>query len=101
MHYSPELPLHESIKALDKKGMDIIEQCNLTEFLDYMAETNNTICGRFPIQILLAAIEASKADKKTNADCKFTFYDQSSKVKNFNDSSVSYASAVMILYQRK
>ncbi|ODQ51196.1 hypothetical protein SAICODRAFT_26953 [Saitoella complicata NRRL Y-17804] len=89
-----ETPIYASIEALDGEGMQLIEDGSHKAFADYLKRTKNTICGRHPIAVVLAAIEELKAQGKTN-DGKFKFvkYAQSSKVKSARDSSVSYASA--------
>lgn len=46
---------------MDREGMAIIESQDLAAFQKYLSETKNTICGRNPIQLLLALIEAAKA----------------------------------------
>ena len=53
----PLLPTHEAIEALDREGMACIEQLHLANFQAYLRRTRNTICGRNPIQLLLATIE--------------------------------------------
>ena len=84
--------LWEAIKELDEIGMAIIEkQQTLRAWLTYLDETENTVCGRMPIAVLLATFEASK-DKAW--DVRFVRYDQSSKCMQKRDSSVSYASAI-------
>ena len=85
----------ESTRDLDMEALDIIGQINSQKFDEYMKRTNNTICGRNPITIVLSIIEEYK---KKHQDKKISFenagYAQSSKVKSFNDSSVSYAAGV-------
>jgi hypothetical protein len=58
----------------------------------YLEETHNTICGRHPIGVLIAALSALE-DKGMNSELRFTRYEQSSQCHTINDSSVSYASA--------
>ena len=70
--------------------MNLIENQNPPGFSKYLEETHNTICGRNPIKLLLSTINHSKLKVKT----QFVQYDQSSKVKTEDDSSVSYAAAV-------
>ena len=71
--------------------MKIIENLDGTEFQNYLSSTGNTICGRHPITLFLSIIE------KTNLKyhLKFIKYAQSSSVLSANDSSVSYASAIV------
>ncbi|CAD6241931.1 GSCOCG00009381001-RA-CDS [Cotesia congregata] len=91
-------PIHRSIQNLDKMGMDIIETLNPESFTEYLKKYGNTICGRHPIGVLLQAIQSFKencSDQKMNL--KFLKYAQSSQCNNMNDSSVSYASASLVL----
>ncbi|XP_066593279.1 protein MEMO1 [Prorops nasuta] len=91
-------PIHRSIQNLDKMGMDIIESLNPASFTDYLKKYGNTICGRHPIGVLLQAINSFKG--KTNGqrmNLKFLKYAQSSQCINMHDSSVSYASASLVL----
>jgi predicted class III extradiol MEMO1 family dioxygenase len=46
-------PIHKSIEALDKMGMDIIETGNADALKQYRSEYGNTICGRHPISVFL------------------------------------------------
>lgn len=82
---------HETITRLDHEGMDLIERLDTDAFASYLGRTHNTICGRHPIAVLMHALRASASDW----DLKFIKYDQSSKAVSRNDSSVSYASAVV------
>jgi len=43
----------ESIKKLDFMGTDLIEKHDYDGWLEYLKKYENTICGRFPITILL------------------------------------------------
>ena len=51
------LPIFEQITNMDKQGMAAIETLNPTVFNDYLKKTQNTICGRNPILIMLQAAE--------------------------------------------
>lgn len=54
MHYDKKHgPIHKSIQALDKMGMDIIETGDPDAFKKYLLEFDNTICGRHPISVFL------------------------------------------------
>ncbi|KAK3741285.1 hypothetical protein QZH41_012575, partial [Actinostola sp. cb2023] len=46
--------IHESIEALDRKGMDHIERLDAGGFSDYIEKYANTICGRYPIGVFLS-----------------------------------------------
>jgi len=54
--------ISDSIEELDKQGMTIIEEHSLEKFEEYLDETHNTICGRNPIQLLLALINEAEAE---------------------------------------
>ena len=82
--------IHESIEKLDRRGMEIIETQDPLKFTSYIDQTKNTICGRKPISIFLYTVQHSNLVSTTN----FIRYDQSSKVMEPNDSSVSYAAAI-------
>lgn len=98
MYNDPSGPIHESIERLDRRGMEIIEKLDLDEFERYLKETQNTICGRFPIQVLLSCIK--HLDRRGRSfDLKFNHYAQSEKVKEIHQSSVSYASAYFTISQ--
>lgn len=81
--------IYKGIEAMDRDGMANIESKSRGKFENYMNNTQNTICGKNPIRLLLSLIEATGAV----GDLEFLHYSQSSKVKSANDSSVSYASA--------
>jgi AmmeMemoRadiSam system protein B len=88
--------IHESIEALDKLGMAAIETSSHDDFADYLKVTHNTICGRHPIGVIMAAIEVLGSENGKGR-FKFVRYEQSSKVTQPNDSSVSYASAFAVV----
>ena len=65
------------------------------KFDSYIKKTQNTICGKNPITIVLSIIEEYQ---KNHQNKKISFdtagYSQSEKCKSMNDSSVSYAAGV-------
>ena len=92
--------IFESIRDLDHEGMNKIEQGDHGAFCKYLSQTKNTICGRHPIGVLMAALQAldassSSSRKETTRHhrIQFVHYAQSSEVLTTSDSSVSYASA--------
>lgn len=90
--------LYEAIERLDKLGMKAIKDLKLDSFTDYLKIYGNTICGRHPIGVLLAAIEHLNAQNASDSSkpkymIKFLNYLQSSKCQHMYDSSVSYAAA--------
>ncbi|CAN0877530.1 Protein MEMO1 [Linum grandiflorum] len=89
-HYDREHgAIYQSIEALDKMGMDIIETGDPDSFKKYLQEYDNTICGRHPIGVFLHMLKNCSAKIKIN----FLRYEQSSQCRTTRDSSVSYASA--------
>ncbi|EGR29819.1 hypothetical protein IMG5_148030 [Ichthyophthirius multifiliis] len=87
--------IYEQIEKLDQRGMTIIEKHDNQEFISYLKETENNICGRHALSILLHAFNNSKYSK--DIQTHFVRYALSSLVKDKSDQSVSYASAVSII----
>jgi AmmeMemoRadiSam system protein B len=94
-------PIYESIGHLDKLAMDAIEGGKHQDFLDNLRETRNTVCGRHPIGVIMAALEVLEQEGnisgQENGWFKFIQYKRNEDVKDIEDSSVSYASAVAVL----
>ena len=93
-------PIHESIARIDKLAMQGVESGRHDAFLATLRDTGNTVCGRHPIGVVMAAIEILKAEGKVGEDkgiFKFVRYERSSEVLDSSDSSVSYASAFATL----
>ncbi|KAI1262844.1 UPF0103-domain-containing protein [Xylariaceae sp. FL1019] len=93
-------PVHESIKMLDHLAIDAIASGNHDSFVNNLARTHNTVCGRHPIGVTMAALEVL-ANQDAVSDNKYRFkfvqYDRSSLVMDYHDSSVSYAAAYAIV----
>lgn len=90
--------IFQSIEHLDKLGMKAIKDLKLDSFATYLKIYGNTICGRHPIGVLLAAVEHlnDECEAKSNVPrylIKFLNYLQSSKCHHMYDSSVSYVAA--------
>jgi AmmeMemoRadiSam system protein B len=112
---TPRSPkIYESIGKLDRAAMDAIEGGRHGEFLANLAETGNTVCGRHPIGVVMAAIEVLEKEGKVKEEgevkqdggegkgkgkgrFKFVRYERSSDAVEIGDSSVSYASAYAVL----
>uniref|UniRef100_A0A7S4HWQ8 Protein MEMO1 n=2 Tax=Odontella aurita TaxID=265563 RepID=A0A7S4HWQ8_9STRA len=84
----------EYIEWLDRQGMNQIELQRPGAFADYLRTYSNTICGRHPIGVWLHALAANREAGRETTDVRFVRYAQSGRVKNMDESSVSYASAV-------
>ena len=76
--------------------MDAVETGEHKAFLTQLEETGNTVCGRHPIGVFMAAVEAAKDIGDTQGRFKFVRYERSSLVESVRDSSVSYASAFAV-----
>lgn len=92
-----EPAIHESISAFDIATMAAIATGKTRHFADSLEKTGNTVCGRHPIGVIMAAIEA--AGKQDGGKGKFHFarYERSSDAMVVEDSSVSYVSAFAVL----
>lgn len=79
--------------------MKIIENLDPVEFTGYLKKYGNTICGRHAIGILLQTVqELLRNDGNiSRASLKFLKYAQSNQCRDSHDSSVSYASAALVL----
>ena len=71
--YADEPVIHKSIEKLDKLGMGLIENQKSIPFINYLTETRNTICGREPITLLMAIMEAAKKEG-SDFETKFVKY---------------------------
>lgn len=85
----------QSIERLDREGMSAIETGDHTEFCKYQHRTENTVCGRHPIGVLMSALQYCSAHSEKTFNTRFVRYRQSSRCEKMSDSSVSYASALV------
>lgn len=93
-------PISDSIGRIDQSAMHAIESGSHEAFLTDLQKTKNTVCGRHPIGVIMAAIEVLRNKAilpKEKGTFKFVRYERSSEVKTGRDSSVSYASAFAAL----
>jgi AmmeMemoRadiSam system protein B len=95
---SADRPIHESIAAVDKQSMDAVETGRYEAFLEQIEETGNTVCGRHPIGVFMAAVERCEGlgEDEWKGRFKFLRYERSGFVERVGDSSVSYCSAVAV-----
>lgn len=79
--------------------MDAIETGTHQAFTDIIAQTRNTVCGRHPIGVVMAALEVLEQRSSQTEAGKFRFirYERSDLCRTLRDSSVSYCSAYAVL----
>jgi AmmeMemoRadiSam system protein B len=96
---SREPAIHESISAFDMATMAAITTGSAKNFLDVIDRTGNTVCGRHPIGVIMAALENVTVSQPADKQGRFYFlrYERSSDVEDVDDSSVSYVSAFAVL----
>ncbi|KAL4936416.1 hypothetical protein BDV06DRAFT_205109 [Aspergillus oleicola] len=94
-----EPAIHESISAFDIATMAAIATGKTRSFTDTLEKTGNTVCGRHPIGVIMAAIEAAGKQDGETAKGKFHFarYERSADITDVYDSSVSYVSAFAVV----
>lgn len=92
-------PIHETIRVIDQAAMDAVESGSHDAFVDNLKLTGNTVCGRHPIGVAMAALEQIRQEQADVKDGKFKVvqYQRSSLVRTPKDSSVSYVSAYAAL----
>ncbi|KEY75247.1 hypothetical protein S7711_07601 [Stachybotrys chartarum IBT 7711] len=92
-------PIHESIRILDEASMDAIKTGSHKAFVDNLKKTKNTVCGRYPIGVAMAALELYAKEVNDNTKARFNMirYERSSEVEEPDDFSVSYVSAYAVL----
>lgn len=100
-HYLPDKNPHieDAVVAMDLEAIRRIEGHRgdvVTMWESYLKETRNTICGKSPITALLKAIAALEPATTPPIDVCFVHYAKSGTLKSVEDSSVSYASAVIL-----
>jgi MEMO1 family protein len=99
---TPKNPyIHESIKDVDFDCISACESGNHMAWLESLEETSNTVCGRHPIGVMMAAVEEVRKGLgdggREKGAFKFVRYERSGEVKKVSESSVSYASAFAVI----
>lgn len=91
--------IRESIKAVDLECIRACESGSHENWLSCLDDTGNTVCGRHPIGVMMAAVEVLRTEdgKRDIGGFRFVRYERSSEVKKVSESSVSYASAFAVL----
>lgn len=92
-----EPAIHESISSFDIATMAAITTGSTDTFLKTIQTTGNTVCGRHPIGVVMAALEHVSSKEGNKGRFHFVRYERSSDVFDVTDSSVSYVSAFAVL----
>ncbi|KAF2201505.1 UPF0103-domain-containing protein [Delitschia confertaspora ATCC 74209] len=87
--------IYESIAHVDQQSMDAVESGSHGKFVEELDETGNTVCGRHPIGVFLAAVEELGLEEGKGR-MRFVRYERSGDVVSVRDSSVSYCSAFAV-----
>ncbi|RMJ10809.1 hypothetical protein CDV36_009549 [Fusarium kuroshium] len=92
-------PIHETIRTIDEAAMDAVKSGSHDAFLATLRQTKNTVCGRHPIGVMMAALELLGQEPPYQGKGRFQViqYDRSNLVRQPNDMSVSYVSAYAVL----
>jgi hypothetical protein len=92
-------PIHKTIEVIDKAAMDAVESGSHDAFYDNLKLTKNTVCGRHPIGVMMAALEVLRKELNDPKRGQFRViqYDRSALVEDPSESSVSYVSAYAVL----
>jgi AmmeMemoRadiSam system protein B len=79
--------------------MDGVKSGSHDAFLATLKQTKNTVCGRHPIGVMMAALELLGQEPQYQGKGRFQViqYDRSNLVQQPNDMSVSYVSAYAVL----
>ncbi|RYP44190.1 hypothetical protein DL768_009338 [Monosporascus sp. mg162] len=85
-------PIHESIKQIDNLAMAAVESGDHDSFVDNLKHTKNTVCGRHPIGVMMAALEVLAKEGAEDGKYRFKFvqYQRSSLVEDVSDSSLNH-----------
>lgn len=78
--------------------MDAVESGKHEVFLEQVERTGNTVCGRHPIGVFMAAVEGCGVLGEEGGKGRFRFvrYERSGLVEKVADYSVSYCSAFAV-----
>jgi AmmeMemoRadiSam system protein B len=88
-------PISKSVDKLDGLAIAAVETGVHDSFVDNLRETKNTVCGRHPIGVMMAALEALRNERGLSDDkgkFKKVQYARSTDLVDADGSSVSYVS---------
>ncbi|KAF5004657.1 hypothetical protein FDECE_8861 [Fusarium decemcellulare] len=92
-------PIHETIRVIDEAAMDAVKSGSHDAFRASLKQTRNTVCGRHPIGVIMAALELLVKEPEYEDKGRFSIiqYDRSNLVRRPSDFSVSYVSAYAVV----
>lgn len=92
-------PIHKTIELVDELAMDAVKSGKHDEFLTTLKLTKNTVCGRHPIGVVMAALELLGKDAGFKDKGRFSViqYQRSELVERPDQTSVSYVSAYAVV----
>ncbi|KAF4470776.1 hypothetical protein FALBO_2328 [Fusarium albosuccineum] len=92
-------PIHETIRVIDEAAMDAIKSGSHDAFRASLEETGNSVCGRHPIGVVMAALEllVKEPEYKDKGRLSIIQYNRSNLVRRPNEFSVSYVSAYAVV----
>lgn len=85
-----QISIWQSIELLDRYGMKILSSMDIKLWNKYLDITENTICGRYPLNCLIYML--MKLQDKMKIHFGWLNYSQSNHVETISESSVSYSS---------
>ena len=92
--------IFQAIECFDRIVMDAIGRGDHNEYWRALEATDNNVCGRHPIGIVLATMEIMASRSRINSlesNFRFINYRRSNDITEVWDSSVSYASAFAVV----
>eukprot|EP00918_Siedleckia_nematoides_P007589 GHVU01016438.1.p3 GENE.GHVU01016438.1~~GHVU01016438.1.p3 ORF type:complete len:117 (+),score=16.15 GHVU01016438.1:396-746(+) len=89
-----DIPVSTAIKQLDMRGVEFVTKHDFDGFDEYLRETDNTICGRNGIKVLLKLIGGASGGSPPLMKTRLLAYSQSEELTEPSGSSVSYAAIV-------
>lgn len=100
IHFPTAAHVNEYIDNLDSKAKQILEdeKVSVNSWIEYLDRTRNTICGRYPLSVLVGLVQKARIKNSNWCVFKFNHYSYSNKINNIrSDSRVSYVSGYGVI----
>lgn len=94
-HFPAADHINEYIDNLDSKAKQVLgdENVSVNSWIEYLDRTRNTICGKYPLSVLVSLVQKARIKNSNWCTFKFNHYSYSNKINNIrSDSRVSYVS---------